>query len=84
MNVTPPFSLTQRAMDGLALSVNYLGLPWMRGVPAGGWLIGIVALVASAGTGMDEKLSQRMRALGLPVNVVDREAVACERNRGRH
>jgi uroporphyrin-III C-methyltransferase/precorrin-2 dehydrogenase/sirohydrochlorin ferrochelatase len=35
-------------------------------------LTGIVALVASAGKGIDEKLSQRCRAAGIPVNVVDR------------
>src|SRR5262245_26034051 len=35
-------------------------------------LSGIVALVASAGKGIDEKLSQRCRAAGIPVNVVDR------------
>ena len=35
-------------------------------------LTGIVALVASAGKGLDEKLSQRCRAAGIPVNVVDR------------
>ena len=37
-------TLRQRAADGLALSVNYLGLPWRRGVAAGGWAIGVVVL----------------------------------------
>ncbi len=40
--------------------------------PVAADLSGIVALVASAGAGVDEKLSQRLRAAGIPVNVVDR------------
>lgn len=40
--------------------------------PVAADLSGIVTLVASAGTGLDEKLSQRCRAAGIPVNVVDR------------
>ena len=40
--------------------------------PGGADLSGIVAVVSSAGKGIDEKLSQRLRAAGIPVNVVDR------------
>jgi hypothetical protein len=49
LNPAAGLSLTQRVIDGLALSVNYLGLPWMRGLPAGGWMIGLAVLVAMGG-----------------------------------
>jgi hypothetical protein len=34
------------AADSAMLFVNYLGLPWVRGVPVVGWLLGVAVLVA--------------------------------------
>ncbi len=36
-----------RAAAAVALFVNYLGLPWTRGVPEIGWLFGLAVLIAA-------------------------------------
>lgn len=36
-----------RLADSAALFVDYLGLPWMRGAPSAGWLIGLTILALS-------------------------------------
>lgn len=42
------------------------------GLPADEDFLGVIALVASAGTEIDEQLAARARAMNVPVNVVDR------------
>lgn len=42
------------------------------GLPADEDLLGVIALVASAGTEFDEQLAARARAMNVPVNIVDR------------
>jgi hypothetical protein len=37
-----------RLGEAIALAVNYLALPWLRGAPSAGWVIGLVVLALSA------------------------------------
>jgi hypothetical protein len=36
-----------RPAEAIALTVNYLALPWLRGAPSAGWVIGLVVLALS-------------------------------------
>jgi hypothetical protein len=36
-----------RLAEAIALAVNYLALPWLRGAPSAGWIIGLMVLALS-------------------------------------
>jgi uroporphyrin-III C-methyltransferase/precorrin-2 dehydrogenase/sirohydrochlorin ferrochelatase len=55
-----------------AEEVDAQGVDLRIGLPADEDFLGALALVASAGTEIDERLAVRARAMNLPVNIVDR------------
>lgn len=37
----------ERLIESIALFLNYLGLPWVRGIPDTGWMVGMAVLAAA-------------------------------------
>ncbi|WP_372786404.1 hypothetical protein [Phenylobacterium sp.] len=58
-----------RLAEAVALFVNYLGLPWVRGIPGLGWLVGVMvlglSLAALIGKGGRDAAWPERTALGL-------------------